>query len=71
MLKPSVHTDSVAFRLFMKPEDIDQPTLKKVVRAVQYKQTVYFDALANKGQLAGNVPKIMSIALTYDFLTNG
>lgn len=58
---------SVARFLRMPVEQIDGKRLRSAALSVQRTDQTYWDALANSGQLHGNVPHGCMVAMVYDW----
>lgn len=64
-------TRLVASRLCVDPATINVATLKKAAKICSAENPTssdYWDALANSGQLHGNVPFSSMVAILYDWL---
>ena len=61
----------VASRLCVAPDTLHLPTLKKAAQICEAEHPTskdYWDALANSGQLHGNVPYFSMTAILYNWL---
>lgn len=58
----------IASRLCVEESTIDAKYVAKAEKAVQSEGKAYWDALANSGQLHGNVPHSTMVAIVYRWL---
>lgn len=59
---------TIAHHLRIQDSEIDTDLLRSALRAVRNEDTDYHDAFSNVGQIPGNVPESVSVAIVYGFL---
>ena len=62
-------TRRIAWLLNLNAHEIDRDTLLRAYKSVKRRDSTCYDAHDNVGQIFGNVPKAVSIAIVYAFLS--
>ena len=65
MQLPPISVERIASLLCRYPDGIDPVRLRAAIRAVHLETREYWDAICNAGQLHGNIPGHVAIAIVY------